>query len=49
MSNKIGIINEQGYVGAQLGFTPLNESDQKSIKKDEEDDKKKKDNVKEDK
>ena len=34
--NKVGIINEQGYVGAQLGFTPLNEADQKSLKDKEE-------------
>jgi hypothetical protein len=43
--NKIGVINEQGYVGAQLGYTPLNEADQKSLKDEEN---KKKDN-KEDK
>lgn len=29
--NKIGVINEQGYVGAQLGFTPLNEEDNRKI------------------
>ena len=38
--NKVGIINEQGYVGAQLGFTPLNEADQKALKEKEESDKK---------
>lgn len=43
--NKVGIINEQGYVGAQLGFTPLNEADQKSLK--EKEDTEKKENEKE--
>jgi len=38
--NEIGLINEQGYVGAQLGFTPLNEADQKSLKDKEETEKK---------
>jgi hypothetical protein len=38
--NKVGVINEQGYVGAQLGFTPLNEADQKSLKDKEETEKK---------
>ena len=39
-NNKVGVINEQGYVGAQLGFTPLNEADQKTLKEKEESDKK---------
>lgn len=26
-----GVLNEQGYVGAQLGFTPLNEQDSKAV------------------
>ena len=38
--NKVGVINEQGYVGAQLGFTPLNEADQKALKEKEESEKK---------
>ena len=38
--NKVGVINEQGYVGAQLGFTQLNEADQKALKEKEESDKK---------
>ena len=25
-----GVLNEQGYVGAKLGFTPLNEQDSKA-------------------
>lgn len=29
--NNYGVINEQGYVGAQLGFTPLNEQDTKAV------------------
>lgn len=38
--NNYGVINEQGYPVGQFGFTPVNESERKSI---EEDEKKKKD------
>lgn len=41
--NKYGVINEQGYVGAQLGFTPLNEQDEESVKKEKDKDNKKED------
>lgn len=40
--NKVGVINEQGYIGAQLGFTPLNEADQKALKEKEESENKEK-------
>ena len=36
---KFGVITEQGYVGGQFGFKPLNEQDLKAVK--EEDEKKK--------
>lgn len=35
-----GVITEQGYVGGQFGFKPLNEQDRKAV---DEDDKKKDD------
>lgn len=38
--NNYGVINEQGYVGAQLGFTPLNEQDSKATEAEKESEKK---------
>lgn len=38
--NNYGVINEQGYVGAQLGFAPLNEQDSKAVEAEKESEKK---------
>lgn len=46
MSDKFGVIQEQGYPVGQFGFKPLNEADQKRL---EEEDKKKKSEDKEEK
>lgn len=43
---KYGVINEQGYVGGQFGFKPLNEQDNKAV--NDEDDRNKKDDKKND-
>ena len=40
--SKFGVINEQGYPAGQFGFTPINESDKKTIAESEKESKNKK-------